>query len=109
MSRETAILRVQRGAAGEEPRTQEYTVDYAPGESVLDALRRVRATTDPSLAIRYACLSANACKECMVEVDGQVVYACTTKLEPREMTVAPLSNKLLIRDLVTDLIPEDER
>jgi len=40
-----------------------------------------------------------------MEVDGETVYACTARLEPREMTLAPLSNKKLVRDLVTEIAP----
>jgi succinate dehydrogenase / fumarate reductase iron-sulfur subunit len=38
-----------------------------------------------------------------------VVYACTARLEPREMRLAPLPNKPLLRDLATELAPPDER
>jgi len=31
------------------------------------------------------------------------------RLEPREMTVRPLSNKALVRDLVTEIAPPAER
>jgi succinate dehydrogenase/fumarate reductase-like Fe-S protein len=45
----------------------------------------------------------------MMELDGETVYACTARLEPREMTVAPLPNKKLVRDLVTEIAPPAER
>jgi len=45
----------------------------------------------------------------MIEVDGKTVYACTERLEPRQMTLAPLSNKKLIRDLVSEIAPPAER
>ena len=82
---------------------------FEPGQSVLDALRWIRANRDPSLAIRFSCINANACKECMVELDGETVYACTARLEAREMRVKPLSNKRLVRDLVTEIAPPAER
>jgi succinate dehydrogenase/fumarate reductase-like Fe-S protein len=44
-----------------------------------------------------------------VSVDGKTVYACTARLEAREMKIAPLPNKALIRDLVTEIAPPDER
>ena len=31
------------------------------------------------------------------------------ELEPREMTLTPLSNKKLVRDLVTEIAPPSER
>jgi succinate dehydrogenase/fumarate reductase-like Fe-S protein len=45
----------------------------------------------------------------MVEIDGVTHYACTERLEPREMTVKPLSNKALVCDLVTEIAPPAER
>ena len=72
-------------------------------------LRWLRVKEDPSLAVRYSCINANACKECMMQLDGETVYACTARLEPREMTLTPLPNKKLIRDLVTEIAPPSER
>ena len=86
-----------------------FEVPFEPGQSVLDGLRHVRTTVDPSLAFRYSCLNANACKECMMLLDGKVVYACTAKLEAREMRLGPLPNKKLLRDLATVIAPPDER
>jgi succinate dehydrogenase/fumarate reductase-like Fe-S protein len=105
----TSILRIKRGGAGAPQFEERHEVPFEPGQSVLDALRWIRAHHDPSLAIRYSCTSANTCKECMVMVDGKTVYACTARLEAREMRVEPLSNKVLIRDLVTEIAPPDER
>ncbi len=105
----TVTLKVKRGAPGETPRLETHAVPFEPGQSVLDALRWIRAHTDASLAIRYSCTSANTCKECMVRVDGKTVYACTARLEEREMLIEPLPNKALIRDLVTEIAPPDER
>jgi len=104
-----ASVRIRRGGAGEEPREETFEVPFEPGQSVLDALRWIRAHRDPTLAIRYSCTSANSCKECMVSLDGKTVYACTARLEAREMRVEPLPNKALIRDLVTEIAPPDER
>ena len=105
----TATLLIRRGIAGEEPSWSRFEVTYEPGQSVLDGLRRIRIEQDPTLAFRYSCINANACKECMMRVDGKVVYACTARLEPREMQLEPLGNKPLIRDLVTEIAPPDER
>jgi succinate dehydrogenase/fumarate reductase-like Fe-S protein len=42
-------------------------------------------------------------------VDGKTVYACTTRLLDGEMALEPLPNKTLIKDLVTEIAPPDER
>ena len=78
---------------------------YEDGASVLDALMWIRSHRDTSLAVRYSCINANACKECMVRVDGKTAYACTARLQPGTVTVEPLANKVVIRDLVTDITP----
>jgi succinate dehydrogenase/fumarate reductase-like Fe-S protein len=105
----TATLKVWRGLDAKAGHVESYEVPFEPGQSVLDGLRWIRANRDPSLAIRFSCINANACKECMMEVDGETVYACTARLEPREMTVKPLHNKKLVRDLVTEIAPPAER
>ena len=106
---DVATLLIRRGAPGAEPSWSRFEVPYEPGQSVLDGLRRIRIEHDSSLAFRYSCINANACKECMIELDGKTVYACTARLQPREMTLAPLSNKKLVRDLVTEIAPPAER
>jgi succinate dehydrogenase/fumarate reductase-like Fe-S protein len=45
----------------------------------------------------------------MMEIDGATLYACTERLARREMTVKPLPNKPLLRDLVTEIAPPAER
>ena len=104
-----ATLAIQRGAAGEAPRIDHLEVTCEPGQSVLDGLRKLRIEADPSLAFRFACINANACKECMMLIDGKVDYACTVRLKEGVMALAPLPKKALIRDLVTEIAPPDER
>ena len=106
---EVAHLRIWRAADPKSGRWETHDVPFEPGQSVLDGLRWIRVHKDPSLAIRFSCINANACKECMLELDGKTVYACTARLEPRQMTLAPLSNKRLVRDLVTEIAPPAER
>ena len=99
-----AKLRIRRGESYES-----FEVPFEPGQSVLDGLRWIRVRHDPSLAIRFSCINANACKECMMQIDGKTVYACTARLAEREMLLEPLPNKELVRDLVTEIAPPDER
>jgi len=105
----TAILRVRRGTANEAARYQDYDVPYEEGMSVLDALRWIRAHSDSTLAIRFSCINANACKTCMALVNGEVQYTCIAKLMPQCITIEPLPKRPLIRDLITDIVPEDEK
>jgi succinate dehydrogenase/fumarate reductase-like Fe-S protein len=105
---QTTLL-IRRGTPDEAPRHEAFTLNFEPGESILDGLRRLRIAQDPTLAFRYACLNANACKECMMLLDGKVIYACTARLEARPMRLDPLPNKALVRDLATVIAPPDER
>ena len=102
-------IQVQRSAAGESARTEAFDVPYSEGMSVLDALIWIRANTDPTLAFRYSCINANACKECVVLVDGETDYACTARLREGETLVEPLAGKRHLRDLVCDTVPPKER
>jgi succinate dehydrogenase/fumarate reductase-like Fe-S protein len=104
----SARLNVWRGDAAS-GHFETFEVPFEMGQSVLDGLRWIRANRDPTLAIRFSCINANACKECMMEIDGATVYACTERLAEREMTVRPLPNKGLVRDLVTEIAPPAER
>jgi succinate dehydrogenase/fumarate reductase-like Fe-S protein len=105
----TATLHVQRGVPSEVVRYDDYQVPFEEGMSVLDALRWIRTNIDSSLGIRYSCINANACKTCMALVNGEVEYTCIAKLTPGSTIVEPLPKRLLIRDLVTDVIPDDEK
>ena len=106
---ETATLKIWRGLDKADGHWESHAVPFEHGQSVLDGLRWIRRHCDPTLAVRYSCINANACKECMIELDGKTVYACTARLQPHEMTLAPLSNKKLVRDLVTEIAPPAER
>jgi succinate dehydrogenase/fumarate reductase-like Fe-S protein len=106
---ERAKLTIWRGLDKDAGHWETHEVPFEPGQSVLDGLRWIRVNVDPTLAIRFSCINANACKECMIEVDGKTVYACTARLQSREMKLAPLSNKKLVRDLVTEIAPPAER
>lgn len=105
---QTAPITIQRGAPGEEPWTEDFDVPWRAGMSVLDAVVWIRTHVDSSLAFRYSCVNANACKECMVSVNGKTEYACTARLSAEGTVVGPLTNKTLIRDLVTDIVPPKE-
>ena len=111
MTKHVARLRVRRGTADAPAhRYQEFAVPFEAGATVLDALIRIRAQQDASLAIRYSCINANVCKECLIAIDGEVGYACTTRLRhDAAMTLDPLPGKPVLRDLVTETRPPRER
>jgi succinate dehydrogenase/fumarate reductase-like Fe-S protein len=102
-------LKIRRGGPEGPVQYEHFDFAFEDGQSVLDALRWIRGNRDASLAVRYSCINANACKECVIRIDGRTGYACTTPLRAGEMLIEPLPNKRLIRDLVTDTLPPDER
>ena len=75
-------LDVQRGVGAGATRIQRYELPVGAAASLLDGLRWVREHLDPTLALRYSCINANACKECMMLLDGKVVYACVARMQP---------------------------
>jgi len=101
-----AKLKIKRS---DPERFETHEVPFEPGQTVLDGLRWIRVHKDPSLAIRFSCINANACKECMMRVDGKTVYACITRLTEHGQQLEPLPNKKLLKDLVTEIAPPDER
>ena len=111
MTQRIARLRIRRGtASGAAPRYEEFTLPFEAGATVLDALIAIRAQQDPSLAMRFSCINANVCKECLIAIDDVVDYACTTRLrDDKVMTLEPLPGKPVLRDLVTETRPPRER
>ena len=105
----TARLAIRRGGAGEEAREQVFEIPFEDGDSVLDGLVRARALFDDGLAFRYSCFNANVCRECLMEIDGEVQYACICKLREATIEIAPIPNRRLIRDLVTDTVSAREK
>ena len=104
-----AELNIFRGTDSSKPKFETFTVRYQQGASILDALIWINDNVDESLSFRYSCINANACKECMMIIDGKVEYACLKKLHRSGSKLEPLPNKRLIKDLVTDIIPPKEK
>jgi len=104
-----AELEIFRGASEIDSRLETFNVPFQQGASVLDALIWINDNIDETLSFRYSCINANACKECMMLIDGKVEYACLKKLQEKRSTLKPLPNKKLIKDLVTDIVPPKEK
>jgi succinate dehydrogenase/fumarate reductase-like Fe-S protein len=108
-AKKPVLVRVRRASPASASRYDDFEVPYEDGMSVLDALRWIRVHRDSTLAIRYSCINANACKTCVAVVNGAVEYTCMAKLSPGLTVVEPLTKRPLIRDLVSDTVPEDEK
>ena len=104
-----AELDIFRGSTDTDSKLETFNVPFQQGASVLDALIWINDNLDETLSFRYSCINANACKECMMLIDGKVEYACLKKLQEKKSILAPLPNKTLIKDLVTDIVPPKEK
>jgi succinate dehydrogenase / fumarate reductase iron-sulfur subunit len=94
-------------AQDEAPHFRGYTLDVAAGTTVLEALLRLQAEQDGTLAFRYACRGA-VCGSCAMQINGRVSLACRTQvhgLGADTITVEPLPNLRVIKDLVVDMEP----
>ena len=95
-------------AAGDASRYQQYSVDMPEHVTVLDALIQVREYVDGTLALRCSCRSA-ICGSCAMRIDQTMSLACKVKVvdlvkgEGQEVTVEPLGNMPVIKDLVVDM------
>ena len=105
----TADLDIFRGTDERDKRFDTFKVPFQQGASILDALIWISDNLDETLSFRYSCINANACKECMMLIDGKVEYACLKKLQDTKSKLEPLPNKKLIKDLVTDIVPPKEK
>jgi succinate dehydrogenase / fumarate reductase, iron-sulfur subunit len=107
--------------SGEAPYWEEHTVDMGEKKSVLDAILHVKDEKDGSIGIRCSCQQA-ICGSCGVRMNGKPGLACNTHLEeaaarghgtgwnpPEEghtepvITVEPMGNMPVIRDLIVDM------
>ena len=93
LSELSTLLDIARGTDDSDQTFQTFEVPFQSGASVLDALIWIQDNLDPNLSFRYSCINANACKECMMNINGNVEYACLKKLDKEKMRVEPLPNK----------------
>ncbi len=90
-------------STGEAPRHETFSVPRKPYMRVLDVLNHVYDELEVGLAYRWYC-GTKKCGECAVTVNGEPMLACW---EPavEEMTIEPLANFPIVRDLVVDPAP----
>jgi fumarate reductase iron-sulfur subunit len=84
---------------------QRFTIPYHSDWSILDAMNYIKAEVDGSLSFRWSCRMA-VCGSCGTMVNGTPRLTCSTYLSefyPGEITIEPLENFPVIRDLVVDI------
>lgn len=88
-----------------QPYVQTYAVPVRPGMTVLDGLHYIKEYLDQTLAWRYSC-RMGVCGSCGMLLNGLPRLACNTQIldiAKDRLTLAPLPNFQIIRDLAPDL------
>jgi succinate dehydrogenase / fumarate reductase, iron-sulfur subunit len=89
------------------PHWEDYRFPAPAGMTVLEGLRYIKEALSPTLAWRSSC-RMGVCGSCGMFINGRPRLACNTQISELEatlITVAPLPNFNIIRDLVPDLFP----
>lgn len=95
--------------------SRDYSFEYMAGNTVLDGLIFIKEKLDPTLAFTASCRNG-VCGACALRVNGQAVLACETAIESlaaryqsARLTITPLGNFTVLRDLVVDWQPKLDR
>lgn len=91
----------------EKPYFKEYEITLAKGMTVLEALIYIKEKIDPTLSFRASC-RMGVCGSCAMYINGKPRLACYNQVEDLRsnvISVAPLPNYPVIKDLVPDLTP----
>ena len=109
-----AKLRIHRFVEGRKWK-QDYTVEVKTGMTILEALIAIKEQQDPTLSFTSSCRSS-ICGACAVRVNGNAVLACETLVsdqlatyDTNVLTIEPLGNFEVIRDLVVNWDPKFDR
>jgi succinate dehydrogenase / fumarate reductase iron-sulfur subunit len=105
----SVTFRVRRYEPGtdREPRWEDHRVEVTPGMTVLDGLWQVKEQDAPSLGWRSSC-RMGICGSCGMQINGRPRLACNTQVSELGgdvVSVAPLPNFGIVKDLVPDLGP----
>jgi succinate dehydrogenase / fumarate reductase iron-sulfur subunit len=87
------------------PYVNAYTIPVREGMTVLDGLHYIKENLDATLAWRYSC-RMGVCGSCGMLLNGRPTLACNTQIlhiATTDLTVGPLPNFDIVRDLVPDL------
>lgn len=87
---------------------QDFKVPLQESQTILDIVCWVQQNEDPTLSYRYAC-RVGMCGSCAMMVNGKPRWTCRTHVQKvlgaGKLTVAPLRNLPVIKDLATDMDP----
>jgi fumarate reductase (CoM/CoB) subunit B len=89
-----------------EPRYESYDVPRSPRMRIMDALDYIHEQLAVDFGYRWLC-GSKKCGSCAVKVNGSPRLACWEEAEP-DMTIEPLDNMPVVRDLVTSRDPYEK-
>ena len=99
-------LKVSVWRGGADGAFQSFEVPREASQTVLDVVTHIQRALDPTLAYRFAC-RVGMCGSCAMMVNGVPRWTCRTHVdrvvEKDELTIGPLRNLPIIRDLVADM------
>jgi succinate dehydrogenase / fumarate reductase iron-sulfur subunit len=105
----TLRIRRYQPESGEAAYWEEFGVELDGHRSVLDGILQAKDRHDGSIGIRCSCRAA-ICGSCGVRINGRPGLACHMHLEEAEthsrdgvITVEPMGNMPVIKDLITDM------
>ena len=99
-------MKVSVWKGGAQGAFREFEVPRLPSQTVLDVVTHIQRALDPTLAYRYAC-RVGMCGSCAMTVNGVPRWTCRTHVDKvvsaDSLSIGPLRNLPVIRDLVTDM------
>lgn len=114
------IFKVIRQQHNSSANVQTYPLQVEPGNTILDCLNRIKWEQDGTLAFRKNCRNT-ICGSCAMRINGRSALACKENVGSEisrlqdlavhtskenaipEITIAPLGNMPVIKDLVVDM------
>src|SRR5574340_1396894 len=103
----TITLRIARSnpSEGQESTFAQYKIPVQKWTTVLDTILHVKQNLDHSIAVRYSCRQG-ACGSFGMRINGYPRLACYTKISELDsdvVTVEPMYNFPVLRDLAVDM------
>ncbi|WP_054936636.1 succinate dehydrogenase/fumarate reductase iron-sulfur subunit [Moorella stamsii] len=85
-----------------------YEIEAGGKMKVLDVLRYIQRNFDGELAFRSSC-GIGRCGSCAVVVNGKPVLSCKEYIENIDIVIEPLANYPVIKDLIIDREPYNNK
>ncbi|MEQ8997396.1 MAG: succinate dehydrogenase/fumarate reductase iron-sulfur subunit [Coleofasciculus sp. B1-GNL1-01] len=108
-------FKIIRQTQNTSPTIETYKLDVEEGNTILECLNRIKWEQDGTLAFRKNCRNT-ICGSCAMRINGRSALACKENVgnelaqlpehhrpEIPEITIAPLGNLPVIKDLVVDM------